>query len=84
MAFQGTLYITDKHACFNVEEKGRKLPISIPHTSLTRVERTRIRTKGGATEQLRLGLQENQWVAMKDFKFGELESALGLLEHLTS
>jgi len=32
MAFQGTLYITDKHTCFDVEEHGRKLPITLEHS----------------------------------------------------
>lgn len=29
MAFQGTLYITDRHTAFTVEERGRKLPFKV-------------------------------------------------------
>ncbi len=29
MAFQGTLFVTDKHVCFSVEERGRKLPFKV-------------------------------------------------------
>lgn len=37
MAFEGTLYITDKHTCFDVEEQGRKLPITLEHAAVRKV-----------------------------------------------
>ncbi len=48
MAFQGTLYITDRHTCFVVEERGRKVPFKVPHSQVSKVTRQRPARKGGA------------------------------------
>lgn len=32
MAFQGTLYITDKHTCFTVEERNKKVPFKVRYS----------------------------------------------------
>mmetsp|Transcript_10180 Transcript_10180/g.11928 ORF Transcript_10180/g.11928 Transcript_10180/m.11928 type:complete len:411 (-) Transcript_10180:553-1785(-) len=105
MAFQGTLYITDKHTCFNVEERGRKLPIIVEHATVSQVERQRPARRSDKNDILKLLLggsaettnQEEkekekesekepveQWIALKDFGPGSLDSALALLEHLCS
>ena len=46
MAFQGTLYITDQHTCFSVEERNRKVPFKIPHSEITKAVRQRPIRKG--------------------------------------
>ena len=93
MAFEGTLYVTDKHTCFQVEERGRKLPIKLPHKRATRVERLRLHRRGDGGDALKITTApeeeatppptEEQYVAFKDFPQGGLDSALALLEHLT-
>jgi hypothetical protein len=82
MAFQGTLFITDRHTCFNVEENDRRLPIVLPHKSVTRVERQRPTRRSEKNDVLKMSLAENEWISMKDFASGHLDSALALLEHL--
>ena len=52
MAFQGTLYITDKSTCFTVEERGRKLPFKVPHSTVTRAVRQRPPRKGTVRRKL--------------------------------
>lgn len=46
MAFQGTLYITDRHTCFSVEERNRKMPFKVPHSQISKAERHRPPRKG--------------------------------------
>lgn len=90
MAFQGTMYITDKHTCFSVEERARKLPFKILHTDIVKAERHRPQRKGDLSDVLRLDLapgtsgdQSQQFLAFKDFESGgALDSALALVEHL--
>ncbi|KAG2483319.1 hypothetical protein HYH03_017820 [Edaphochlamys debaryana] len=83
MAFQGTLYVTDRHTCFSVEERGRKLPFKVPHTSITRATRQRPSRKGDLSDILKLELSNGTWLAFKDFDSGSaLDSALALVEHL--
>lgn len=52
MAFQGTLYITDKHTCFSVEERGRKLPFKVAHASISKATRQRPARKGAWGESV--------------------------------
>eukprot|EP00976_Prorocentrum_cordatum_P116878 1196226-Prorocentrum_minimum.AAC.1 len=82
MAFQGTLYITDKHTCFNVEENDRRLPIVLEHKQVERVERQRPTRRSEKNDILRINTGESGFIAMKDFSPGHLDSALALLEHL--
>mmetsp|Transcript_30631 Transcript_30631/g.57693 ORF Transcript_30631/g.57693 Transcript_30631/m.57693 type:complete len:368 (+) Transcript_30631:94-1197(+) len=82
MAFEGTLYITDKHTCFDVEEQGRKLPITLEHAAVIQVERVRPVRRSDKNDTLKLSTGENQFIAVKDFAPGNLDSALALLEHL--
>uniref|UniRef100_A0A061QPF5 GRAM domain-containing protein n=1 Tax=Tetraselmis sp. GSL018 TaxID=582737 RepID=A0A061QPF5_9CHLO len=86
MAFQGTLYITDQHTCFTVEERGRKLPFKVSHKEVKAVERQRPSRKGAQSDILHLKIEgEQKWLLFKDFgNAGDLDSALALLEHLTS
>ena len=93
MAFAGTMYVTDRHTAFNVEERGRKLPLVVEHAQIARVERQRARD-AGAGDTLRVVLstdddgddegEEPLHITFGSFPKGELESCLGLLEHLTS
>ncbi len=46
MAFQGTLYVTDRHTAFSVEERGRKLPFKVAHGQVVRATRQRPARKG--------------------------------------
>lgn len=89
MAFQGTLYITNKHACFSVEERNRRLPFKVPHCFITKAVRERPQRKGIHSDILHLGLSQDlqagqQFLAFKDFEAGSaLESALALVELFT-
>lgn len=47
MAFQGTLYITDQHVCFTVEERSHTLPIKVQHRDIKQVTRQRPQPKKG-------------------------------------
>ena len=83
MAFAGTLYVTDKHACFNVEERGRKLPVCVAHADIASVERQRPTRRSEKADTLRIVLKApEQFLSLKDFKAGGLDSALAILEHL--
>ncbi|KAG2446789.1 hypothetical protein HYH02_008349 [Chlamydomonas schloesseri] len=83
MAFQGTLYVTDKHTCFSVEERGRKLPFKVPHSAVVKATRQRPARKGDLSDLLKMELGNGQWLAFKDFDSGSaLDSALALVEHL--
>mmetsp|Transcript_31692 Transcript_31692/g.70450 ORF Transcript_31692/g.70450 Transcript_31692/m.70450 type:complete len:365 (-) Transcript_31692:731-1825(-) len=87
MAFQGTMYITDKHTCFSVEERGRKLPFKVPHTQVVKATRQRPQRKGDLSDILRLDTNmpgsSPGFLAFKDFDSGSaLDSALALVEHL--
>eukprot|EP00192_Tetraselmis_astigmatica_P000021 CAMPEP_0117677150 /NCGR_PEP_ID=MMETSP0804-20121206/16590_1 /TAXON_ID=1074897 /ORGANISM="Tetraselmis astigmatica, Strain CCMP880" /LENGTH=342 /DNA_ID=CAMNT_0005486411 /DNA_START=125 /DNA_END=1153 /DNA_ORIENTATION=+ len=86
MAFQGTLYITDRHTCFTVEERGRKLPFKVLHAEVSTVQRQRPTRKGDPSDVLYLQLgTDEKWMSFKDFASGsDLDSALALLEHLTT
>ncbi|KAL6753747.1 hypothetical protein V8C86DRAFT_2720355 [Haematococcus lacustris] len=55
MAFQGSLYVTEKHVCFSVEERGRQLPLKIPLQDITAASRQLPAQKGGS-DLLRLEL----------------------------
>ncbi|KXZ42738.1 hypothetical protein GPECTOR_121g438 [Gonium pectorale] len=84
MAFQGTLYVTDRHTCFSVEERGRKVPFKVPHSAVVRATRQRPARKGDLSDLLKMELSSGQWLAFKDFDSGSaLDSALALVEHLT-
>ena len=82
MAFAGTLYITDAHTCFIVQEGGRQLPVALTHSQITRVERQRPARKAERNDSLKLTTGSAQWLTFKDFAPGNLDSALALLEHL--
>ena len=87
MAFQGTLYITDRHTCFSIEERNRKLPLKIPHSLIEKAVRQRPPRKGDLSDVLRLSLKatgsdSGQFIALKDFEGSNLDSALALIEHL--
>ncbi|KAG2435329.1 hypothetical protein HXX76_007403 [Chlamydomonas incerta] len=83
MAFQGTLYVTDRHTCFSVEERGRKLPFKVPHSAVVKATRQRPARKGDLSDLLKMELGNGQWLAFKDFENGSaLDSALALVEHL--
>ncbi|GAX73145.1 hypothetical protein CEUSTIGMA_g598.t1 [Chlamydomonas eustigma] len=85
MAFQGTLYITDAHTCFSVEERNRKVPFKISHADIKKATRQRPLRKGDLSDILRLDMLagEQQFLAFKDFDSGSaLDSALALVEHL--
>lgn len=85
MAFQGTLYITDRHTCFSVEERGRKLPFKVDHTQTVRATRQRSQRKGDLSDILKLEMTNGNWLSFKDFESGSaLDSALALVEHLMS
>lgn len=47
MAFQGTMYLTDRHMCFSIEERGKQLPIKVPLSGITRATRQLPVQKGG-------------------------------------
>ncbi|KAJ9511143.1 hypothetical protein QJQ45_013235 [Haematococcus lacustris] len=55
MAFQGSLYVTEKHVCFSVEERRRQLPLKIPLQDITAASRQLPAQKGGS-DLLRLEL----------------------------
>ncbi|GFR49492.1 hypothetical protein Agub_g11431 [Astrephomene gubernaculifera] len=83
MSFQGTLYVTDRHTCFCVEERGRKIPFKVPHSQVVRATRQRPARKGDLSDVLKLEQVSGQWLAFKDFESGSaLDSALALVEHL--
>eukprot|EP00898_Chlorokybus_atmophyticus_P004636 jgi/Chlat1/5173/Chrsp33S05146 len=81
MAFQGTLYISDKHVCFHIEERGRRLPVVVEHAQVTSVLRQAARAKG-ESDILKLELQNAESISMRDFEGKDLESAHALLEHM--
>ncbi|GIL53166.1 hypothetical protein Vafri_8847 [Volvox africanus] len=84
LAFQGTLYVTDRHTCYCVEERGRKAPFKVPHSLVVKATRQRPARKGDLSDVLKLELSNGQWLAFKDFDSGSaLDSALALVEHLT-
>ena len=39
MSFGGVLYITERHACFDLEEQGKRVPVVIEHASVAGVTR---------------------------------------------
>ncbi|GLC33731.1 hypothetical protein PLESTB_000109800 [Pleodorina starrii] len=83
LAFQGTLYVTDRHTCYCVEERGRKAPFKVPHNLVVKATRQRPARKGDLSDVLKLELSNGQWLAFKDFDSGSaLDSALALVEHL--
>ena len=89
MAFQGTLYITDRHTCFSIEERNRKLPFKIAHSSIEKAVRMRPQRKGDLSDVLKLTLKptggvSGQFISLKDFETSNLDSALALIEHLMS
>lgn len=49
---------------------------------ITRVERQRPARKAERNDSLKLTTESGQWLTFKDFKPGNLDSALALLEHL--
>ncbi|GIL75055.1 hypothetical protein Vretimale_7747 [Volvox reticuliferus] len=84
LAFQGTLYVTDRHTCYCVEERGRKAPFKVPHSLVVKATRQRPARKGDLSDVLKLELSNGHWLAFKDFDSGSaLDSALALVEHLT-
>ncbi|EFJ45228.1 hypothetical protein VOLCADRAFT_106042 [Volvox carteri f. nagariensis] len=84
LAFQGTLYVTDRHTCYCVEERGRKAPFKVPHSLVVKATRQRPARKGDLSDVLKLDLSNGQWLSFKDFDSGSaLDSALALVEHLT-
>ncbi|GIL83474.1 hypothetical protein Vretimale_11171 [Volvox reticuliferus] len=84
LAFQGTLYVTDRHTCFCVEERGRKAPFKVPHSLVVKATRQRPARKGDLSDVLKLELSNEEWLTFKDFDSGSaLDSALALVEHLT-
>ena len=86
MSFGGVLYITERHACFDLEEQGKRVPVVIEHASVAGV--TRVRGPRGVASQdtIRVNLQGGNHVSFREFTGGdgELDSALALLEHLAS
>jgi hypothetical protein len=44
MSFGGQLYITERHACFDLEERGKKLPVVVELTSAGFVIELRVHT----------------------------------------
>ncbi|MEW5297895.1 MAG: hypothetical protein WDW36_001073 [Sanguina aurantia] len=83
MAFQGTLYITDRHTAFSVEERGRKLPFKVAFSQVVKATRQRPLRKGDLSDILKLALSDGRWLSFKDFDSGgDLDSALALVEHL--
>jgi len=72
----GRLYITDMNSCFNAE----KLRFAILHKDVKCIAKLQEPTKA-----LRLDFgTAGEHVLFTDFKFSDLDSALGLLEHLTT
>ena len=85
MSFGGALYITERHACFDLEERGKKLPVVVEHASVAAVERLRGPRGVKGQDVIRVNLQGGEYLAFKEFAGdGELDGALALLEHLTS
>ena len=60
MAFQGTLYITDQHVCFTVEERSHTLPIKVQHRDVKQVTRQRPQPKKGVC--VGANAQFRQWL----------------------
>ena len=84
-------------AAFNVEERGRKIPLVVEHEEVKRVYRERASAGSNGKDGVRLVLHtegdENEAEGDDEAVFvvfnafgskGELDSCLGLLEHLTS
>eukprot|EP01024_Parvocaulis_polyphysoides_P052025 TRINITY_DN5123_c0_g1_i1.p3 TRINITY_DN5123_c0_g1~~TRINITY_DN5123_c0_g1_i1.p3 ORF type:complete len:116 (-),score=9.55 TRINITY_DN5123_c0_g1_i1:226-573(-) len=85
MAFQGVLYITDRRVCFELEERKSVVPKFLL-SDVVKAERRGPARKGEKSHILYIQLQgEDQFVSFKDFQEDQdLDSALGLIEHLTS
>ncbi|KAK3262642.1 hypothetical protein CYMTET_28509 [Cymbomonas tetramitiformis] len=79
MAFQGTLYILGKYTCFSAAERGRNLPIILEHAQIVKVEKQQPSRRSTKPDVLQLQLSETEWMCVKDFEPGSLDSALALL-----
>lgn len=71
----GQLFITDKNSCFNAD----KLRFAILHKDVKSITKLQDPTKGLRVDFGTAG----EHVLFTDFKYSDLDSALGLLEHLT-
>ena len=80
MMFSGTLSITDRHVCFCIEERGKKLPFKFAHVSVKSAVSS---GKGGTGSTISVALKDGTKIVLKDFASVEMASnALALIEHL--
>ena len=85
MSFSGVLYITERHTCFALEERGQKVPVVVEHEAVAAVQRERAPKGVKGQDVVRVNLQGGKHLAFKEFAGeGELDGALALLEHLAS
>jgi hypothetical protein len=76
MAFAGSLSITDRHVCFVIEERGKKLPLKFAHVS--------VKKAAANGDGLTVALKDNTSMVFKGFADAEQASnALALVEHMS-
>ncbi|CAL5221365.1 g3544 [Coccomyxa viridis] len=80
--FPGKMYITDRHTCFAASSGS--VSFSLPHKAKQTVKKLLQGVGSGAYEVLLIAFGEKEHVVFTGFRADDLNSALALLEHLTS
>ncbi|CAI5998085.1 unnamed protein product [Closterium sp. NIES-64] len=84
-AFRGMLYITQQHICLCLDDSGRRIPIKLEAAEVAGVGKQAAR-RGDSSDQLKIDLSgAHTSLLLQDFASPQaLDSALALLEHITS
>ncbi|CAI5941012.1 unnamed protein product [Closterium sp. NIES-64] len=84
-AFRGMLYITHQHVCLCLDDSGRRIPIKLEAAEVAGVGKQAAR-RGDSSDQLKIDLSgAHTSLLLQDFASPDaLDSALALLEHITS
>ncbi|CAI7847116.1 unnamed protein product [Closterium sp. NIES-53] len=84
-AFRGTLYITHQHVCLCLDDSARRIPIKLEAAEVAGVGKQAAR-RGDSSDQLKIDLSgAHSSLLLQDFASPDaLDSALALLEHITS
>jgi hypothetical protein len=79
------MYITDRHTCFSVEARAKRLPFKVAHADVASARRAAPDGPGERVDVLRLELRAGGHLAFKDFEHPtDMDGALALIEHLTA
>ncbi|GJP47678.1 hypothetical protein CLOM_g6853 [Closterium sp. NIES-68] len=84
-AFRGTLYVTEQHVCLCLDDSARRIPIKLEASEVGGVVKHSAR-RGETSDQLKMELTgAHSSLVLQDFASPDaLDSALALLEHITS